>query len=118
VTLPPSTWTWHREIEYRIEVVSIYPHRDGIENDPRYDGYRRDFLSMFQLNPRRRALANNSASDATPITLFEYAMMAEHLPPLAPGLTAFDLVRQTLERYIGGMTGYGMTGYLLLQCEV
>jgi len=113
VTLPPSTWTWHSEIEYRIEVVSIYPGGNGIENDPRYDGYRRDFLSIFQLNPRRRALANNSASDATPITLFEYAMMAEHLPPFAPGLTAFDLVRQTLERYIGGMTGYGMTGYLL-----
>ena len=113
VTLPPSTWTWHREIEYRIEVVCIYPRGDGIENDSRYDGYRRDFLSIFQLNPRRRALANNSASDATPITLFEYAMMAEHLPPLAPGFTAFDLVRQTLERYIGGMTGYGMTGYLL-----
>jgi hypothetical protein len=39
--------------------------------------------------------------------------MAAKLPPLAPGLTAMDLVRQTLERYIGGMAGYGMTAYLL-----
>ncbi len=113
VTLPPATWTWHREIEYRLEVAAIYPDGPGIDEDPRYDGYRRDFLSIFQLNPRRRALANNSASDATPITLFEYSMMAERMPPLAKGLTALDLVRQTLERYIGGMTGYGMTGYLL-----
>jgi hypothetical protein len=113
VTLPPATWTWYREIEYRLEVTSIYPHGAGIDTDARYDGYRRDFLSIFQINPRRRALANNSASDATPITLFEYSMMAERMPPLAAGLTAFDLVRQTLERYIGGMTGYGMTGYLL-----
>lgn len=113
VVLPPSTWTWHREIEYRFEVAAIYPEQTGIAEDPRYDGYRRDFLSIFQLNPRRRALANNSASDATPITVFEYSMMAERLPPLAKGLTALDLVRQTLERYIGGMTGYGMTGYLL-----
>lgn len=113
LTFPPTTWTWFREIEYRLEVTSIYPPAEGIEADPRYDGYRRDFLSIFQLNPRRRALANNSASDATPITLFEYAMMAQRMPPLADGLTAFDLVRQTLERYIGGMTGYGMIGYLL-----
>lgn len=113
VTFPPTTWTWFREIEYRLEVTSIYPPADGIDDDPLYDGYRRDFLSIFQLNPRRRALANNSASDATPITLFEYSMMAERMPPLANGLTAFDLLRQTLERYIGGMTGYGMIGYLL-----
>jgi hypothetical protein len=113
IALPPSTWTWHPEIEYRFEVTSIYPAIPRIESNPLYDGYRRDFLSILQLNPRRRALANNSASDATPITVFEYSMMAERMPPLAPGLTALDLVRQTLERYIGGMTGYGMTGYLL-----
>ena len=113
VSLPPTTWTWHREVEYRFEVAAIYPNVPAIDGDPRYDGFRRDFLSIFQINPRRRALANNSASDATPITLFEYSMMAEPLPSLAPGLTAWDLVRQTLDRYIGGMTGYGMTGYLL-----
>ena len=113
ISLPPSTWTWHSEIEYRFEVTAIYPNGDGIDADPRYDEYRRDFLSIFQLNPRRRALSNNSASDATPITVFEYSMMAERMPPLAEGLTAFDLVRQTLDRYIGGMTGYGMTGYML-----
>jgi hypothetical protein len=113
ITLPPTSWTWHSEIEYHFEVTSIYPHDANIDQDPRYDGFRRDFLSIFQLNPRRRALSNNSASDATPITVFEYSMMARRMPPLAHGLTAFDLVRQTLERYIGGMTGYGMTGYLL-----
>jgi hypothetical protein len=113
ITLPPTTWTWHREIEYRLEVTAIYPPLPGIDQDPRYDGFRRDFLSIFQINPRRRALANNSASDATPITLFEYSMMADPLPPLALGLSAWDLVRQTLERYIGGMTGYGMIEYLL-----
>jgi hypothetical protein len=113
VLLPPTNWTWNREIEYRFEVATIYPEAPGIAEDPRYDGYRRDFLSIFQLSPRRRALANNSASDATPITVFEYSAMAAKLPPLAPGLAAMDLVRQTLERYIGGMSGYGMIAYLL-----
>ena len=80
-TLPPSTWTWHREIEYRIEVVSIYPHGPReLRTTLATTATRRDFLSIFQLSPRRRALANNSASDATPITVFEYAMMAEICP--------------------------------------
>ena len=37
--------------------------------------------------------------------------MALHTPPLAPGLTALDMIRQTLDRYLGGMKGYGMQGY-------
>lgn len=95
---------------HRLEVIAIYPDFPGV-SDSRYDGYRRDFLSMFQLNPRRRCLANNSASDACAFTVFEYAMMAAPLPPLAPGLSALDLIRQTLDRYIGEMKGYGMIGY-------
>jgi hypothetical protein len=38
-------------------------------------------------------------------------MMAVPMPPLAEGLTALDLVRQTLDRYVGEMKGYGMKGY-------
>jgi hypothetical protein len=34
--------------------------------------------------------------------------MAERTPPLAPGVTALDLVRQTLDRYLAGMKAYGM----------
>ena len=37
--------------------------------------------------------------------------MAERTPPLAPGLTALDLIRQTLDRYLSGMKAYGMAGY-------
>ena len=99
------------EIEYRLDVTAIYPHMPGIEADPRYDGFRRDFLNILQLNPRRRVLANNSASDAVAFTVFEYSMMASHMPPLADGLSALDILRQTLDRYVGGMKGYGMEGY-------
>ena len=110
VCFPPATWR-QPQIEYRLDVTCIYPHDAKIDADPRYDGYRRDFLSILQLNPRRRALANNSASDACADTVFEYAMMAASMPPLADGLTALDLIRQTLDRYIGGMTAYGMKEY-------
>ncbi len=34
-----------------------------------------------------------------------------HTPPLADGLTANDLVRMTLDRYLAGAKGYGQVGY-------
>jgi len=110
VSFPPATWR-QPKIEYRLDVTCVYPHLANIDDNPRYDGYRRDFLSMFQLNPRRRALANNSASDACAMMVFEYAMMAVPLPPIAEGLSALDLIRQTLDRYIGGMSAYGLKEY-------
>lgn len=112
VSFPPANGA-QKQIEYRFEVAAIYPEsgRTGIENDPRYDGYRREFLTILQINPRRRVLANNSASDACAFTLFIYSMMAVHLPPLAEGLSANDILRQSLDRYIGGMKGYGIVEY-------
>jgi len=112
VSFPPAN-AGQKQIEYRFEVADIYPEsgKASIENDPRYDGYRRDFLTILQINPRRRALANNSASDACAFTLFIYSMMAVHMPPLAEGLSANDILRQSLDRYVGGMKGYGMIDY-------
>lgn len=111
VTFPPATVA-RKHVEYNFEVTAIYPDADGkLANDPRYDGYRRDYLSMLQLNPRRRALANNVASDCCAFTVFEYSAMAVKLPQLAEGLSATDILRQTLDRYIGGMKAYGMVGY-------
>ncbi|MGD0697630.1 MAG: hypothetical protein ABSB82_22635 [Terriglobia bacterium] len=99
------------QIDYDLEVVDIYPASPKISGDPRFDGFRRDWLNIFQLNPRRRVLANHAASDPVAFTVFLYSSMAVHTPPLAPGLTALDMVRQTLDRYLGGMKGYGMKGY-------
>lgn len=110
VTFPAATASRPR-IGYTLDVVDIYPHVPGIGGDPRFDGFRRNWLNIFQLNPRRGVLANNAASDAVAFTVFEYSAMAVHTPPLAPGLTALDLIRQTLDRYLSGTKGYGMIGY-------
>jgi hypothetical protein len=99
------------DIDYTLEVVAIYPGSPELERDSRFDGFRRSWLNIFQLNPQLRALANNSSSDACAFTLFEYSSIAERTPPLALGLTAQDLIHQTLDRYLGGMKGYGMAGY-------
>ena len=110
VTFPAATAAM-RQIEYQLEVVAIYPGAPQVANDPRLDGFRRDFLNIFQINPRQRVLANHAASDPVAFTVFMYSAVAVNAPPLAEGLTALDLLRQTLDRYAGGMKGYGMAHY-------
>ena len=111
ITFPPATSAEPR-IEYRWEVVAIYPKVAGIEGDPRFDGFRRNWLNIFQINPRLRVLANHAASDTCAFCLYEYADIARHTPPLAENLTALDLIRQSLDRYLAGLPGYGLPGYV------
>lgn len=110
VTFPSATAA-QTKLEYRLEVVSIYPKLKGIEENPLYDGFKRDWLNIFQVNPRLQMLANNASSDNCSFTLFEYAEVAALTPPLAEGLTANDLIRMTLDRYLAGTLGYGQVGY-------
>jgi hypothetical protein len=111
VTFPAATAALP-QVDYTLEVVAIYPLSPAAPaGDPRFDGFRRNWLNIFQLNPRARVLANHAASDPVAFTVFEYSSVAVRTPPLAPGLTALDMIRQTLDRYLGGMKGYGMQGY-------
>ena len=107
VTFPPASAAMPR-IDYTLEVVAIYPGPPELAQDPRFNGFRRNWLNIFQLSPQHRALANNETSDVCAFTLFEYSAVAVRTPPLAPGVTALDMVRQTLDRYLGGMQAYGV----------
>ena len=107
VTFPPASAIMPR-VDYTLDVTAIYPGPRELANDPRFNGFRRNWLNIFQLSPRHRALANNAASDVCAFTLYEYSAVAERTPPLAPGVTALDLIRQTLDRYLGGMAAYGV----------
>jgi hypothetical protein len=110
VTFPAATAA-RPQIDYTLAVVAIYPGVPGIESDSRFDGFRRNWLNSFQLSPHRLLLANNAASDACAVSLLFYSSIAERTPPLAPGLTALDMVRQTLDRYLSGSHGYGLDTY-------
>jgi len=110
IGFPPATAAL-RQVEYVLDVVNIHAGPASVEHDPRFDGYRRNFLSILQLNPRFKLLANHSASDPAPLTYFQYAMVASRTPELAPGLRATDLLGDTLDRYLAGAKGYGMRGY-------
>lgn len=110
VCFPPADAARPR-VSYRLETAAIYPKLAGIVGDARFDGFRRGYLNILQVNPRLQMLANNSSSDACAFTLFKYAEIARHAPPLADGLSALDLIRMTLDRYLAGMKGYGQVGY-------
>lgn len=95
---------------YLLDVATVCPPVAGAD-DPRYDGFRRNWLNVLQLNPNRRVLSNNTASDTCAFCYYEYADVARRTPALAEGLEALDIVRQSLERVLGGMKAYGMPGY-------
>ncbi|RQP18146.1 MAG: hypothetical protein EAS52_06470 [Parapedobacter sp.] len=108
----PAADEHHKDITYSFESVAIYPELDIIRNDPRFDGFRRNFINSFQMNPRIYSLANNAASDTCAFALYFYAEAARFTPALVKGITAMDLVRNTLDRFFGGMLGYGQVGYM------
>jgi hypothetical protein len=110
ITFPPATED-HPKVIYLLKVTAIYPKIPGIARDARFDGFRRDWLNIFQINPQRRLLSNNSGSDSCGFCYFEYGDIAENTPPLAKGLTAADLVRQTVEGVMAGDVVCGMPGY-------
>jgi hypothetical protein len=98
-------------LEYALHVVDIYPGGPNLAGNPRFDGFRRNFLNIFQLSAHRRVLANNAASDPCAFTVYMYSAVARRSPPLAKGLTALDIVRQTLNHYLHGMNAYGIPDY-------
>ncbi len=107
----PAADANHPFVEYTLETAAIYPRLPGIDKNPLYDGFRRNYLNILQVNPRRQILANNSASDNCTFTVYEYAEIAKHAPPLVGNLTCNDLIRMSLDRYLSGYQGYGQPHY-------
>jgi hypothetical protein len=109
ITFPGATQE-NPTVKYRWQVVAIHPPVAGIRSDARFDGFRRDWLNIFQLTTRWHTLGNNVSGETCAFCYYEYADIAAQTPPLADRLTALDMVRQTLDRIIGGTKAYGMPG--------
>lgn len=109
ISLPNADAT-AKSIRYTLTCKTIYPKFPGVKAE-KYEGYRRNYLNLFQVNPRLQVIANNSCSDPCAFTLFLSSMLALKTPPLVGSLSALDLLRMSTERYLNGMKGYGLEGY-------
>lgn len=109
VVLPGATSKQHT-LNYLFSVTSVYPSFPGVDQ-AKFAGFRRNYLNLFQVNPRLQVLANNSCSDPCAFTLFLSSMLALKTPPLIDSLTSLDLLKMSVERYLNGMKAYGMSGY-------
>ena len=107
LSLPGANFE-HQRVVYTLDVTAIYPDVPGIAGDPPFDAFRRNWLNALQLNPSLQALANNTASDSCAFCYYEFADIAALTPPLVQGLTALDIVRQTLDRMLAGGFAYGL----------
>jgi alpha-L-rhamnosidase-like protein len=107
LSLPAAT-SEQKRIVYTLEVTALYPKLPGIDGDARFDAFRRNWLDALQLSPEYPALANNTSSDTCAFCYYEFADIAALTPPLAEGLSALDIVRQTLDRMLAGGTAYGL----------
>ena len=110
VSFPTATLK-NPKITYQLDIVAIHPQLSESKSDLLHEGFERNFLNIFQVNPRLRVLANNSTSDPCAFTLYMSAQLAQQTPQLANGLSAMDLVKMTLDRYIDGMKAYGLVGF-------
>lgn len=106
----PSATTEQGSVEYKFTVACIYATFPGVEQ-PKYDGYRRNYLNIFQINPQLQMFANNSCSDPCAFTLYAPSMIAPKTPPLVGNLTTLDLLRMSVEKYLSGTLSYGLVGY-------
>ena len=108
LSLPGATFE-RKRIVYTLDVTAIHPQHPVLAGDDRFDAFRRNWLNALQLNPQLQALSNNTASDSCAFCYYEFADIAALTPALAPGLTALDIVRQTLDRMLAGGWAYGMS---------
>ncbi len=109
VVLPVATQQ-QAFVEYTFTATTIYPRFPGSEKET-FAGFRRNYLNLFQVNPRLQVLANNSCATPCAFTLFLSSMLALKTPPLVDSLTALDLLKMSIEQYLNGTKGYGMFGY-------
>ena len=98
-------------VQFKLEVVSIYPRVASLERDARFDGYRRCWLNVLQLSSKHRVLANHTGSDVCGLCYHEYSEIAMLTGPLADGVSGQQLLRDSLNRFLTGKKTYAMVGY-------
>ncbi len=91
-----------------LAVEAVKPVPALTDADPRLKTLPRHWLNNFQYQDDVGVMANNIISaNATTSCMLHYIEPAVYTPPMAGGVEAIQVGRETLDRYFSGARGYG-----------
>jgi hypothetical protein len=94
------------QLEFSVEAAVPLPKL--VDDEPRFGSLARSWLNTFQYRPDVGILANNIFSDNAPQCLFTYTDPAIFTSTLPGNIRPINLARESLDRYFGGASGYGI----------
>jgi hypothetical protein len=112
ITFPVASEQCHW-IEFKLEVMNAYPKIAALEDDARFDGYRRCWLNIIQMSAEHRMMANNVAATVCAFVYHEYSEITSLTGDLVEGVTGVQVLRDSMNRFLDdGQRGYGMAKFL------
>jgi len=92
------------------DVVTVSPFAERLSGKRTIQVLRKGWLNALAFRPELGGFGLNSMRDVNRLGLYMYADNALFTPELAPGLSALDLVRQSLETFMAGLPTYDGDG--------
>jgi len=89
-------------------VESVAPVPGLTKSDIRLAALPRHWLNTFQYRPDIGILANNIVSDNCVFCIHQFADAAVYTQTLPGGIEPIQVVRESLDRYFAGASGYGV----------
>ena len=104
--IPAGTDRWGATFD----VMTVSPFAQRLGSDHKLQLLRNSWLNALAFRPELGAFGLNSMRDVNRLSLYMYADNALFTPQLAPGLSALDFVRQSLETFMAGLPTYDWDG--------
>lgn len=89
-------------------VESIQPMPGLAKADSRLASLPRHWLNTFHYRPDIGIVANNIVSDNCVFCMHQFADAAVYTPTLPGGIEPIGVIRESVDRYFAGATGYGV----------
>lgn len=103
--LPAGVSSFETTLSVRSDTI---PAAKVVGKDVRLRGMPRYWLNGFQYRPDFGILSNNIVSDNCCFCMHQYADLAVFSPDLPGGIRPIEMVRESLDRYFAGASGYGV----------
>lgn len=95
-------------MQMTMSVTGVSPLHGITKGDQRLQSLPRHWLNTFQYRSDIGIMANNVVSDNAVFCMHSFTDPAVFTPVLPGGLEAINLAKESLDRYFGGASGYGI----------